>query len=197
MSEIQSYKIQKYLNKLQSVSQDHPSYQLYLSKYMYWLEGGGQTVILANNHHTTIQIGNKLSNNGIIYTYCGHHMPPQTGVQKSSMVYILSTTTCDKLVTKKMVSLDDLTNYTFVDVAGYLVKIKQSALTDPVSMKLQIGNFIMNPKNNLNYKFCGIKKDIQLKKVLYLFSSQNTNCADIKLEIPIEEIQTYIFIKSK
>ena len=39
-SSLSSYKIQKYLGKLQSVSQEDPRYQIYLSKYMYWLEGG-------------------------------------------------------------------------------------------------------------------------------------------------------------
>jgi hypothetical protein len=35
-----SYKLEKYQRKLQSVSQNHPSYQVYLSKYMYYLQQG-------------------------------------------------------------------------------------------------------------------------------------------------------------
>lgn len=38
--ELTSYKLEKYQRKLQSVSQNHPSYQVYLSKYMYYLQGG-------------------------------------------------------------------------------------------------------------------------------------------------------------
>ncbi len=67
-SNLQSYKIQKYLNKLQSVSQDHPSYQLYLSKYMYWLEGGVDVAKLkvGNNYSYTTNDG-KLTRS---YKYC-------------------------------------------------------------------------------------------------------------------------------
>lgn len=41
MTNISLYKINKYRNKLQSVHYDHPRYQLYLDKYIYYLEGGG------------------------------------------------------------------------------------------------------------------------------------------------------------
>jgi hypothetical protein len=41
MTNISLYKINKYRNKLQSVHYEHPRYQLYLDKYIYYLEGGG------------------------------------------------------------------------------------------------------------------------------------------------------------
>jgi hypothetical protein len=41
MTNISLYKINKYRSKLQSVHYDHPRYQLYLDKYIYYIEGGG------------------------------------------------------------------------------------------------------------------------------------------------------------
>jgi len=46
MNDIQSYKIQKYQQKLQRTSQEHPQYQIYLAKYMYYLRGGKPAVKL-------------------------------------------------------------------------------------------------------------------------------------------------------
>ena len=70
-SNLQSYKIQKYLNKLQSVSQDHPSYQLYLSKYMYWLEGGVNWRPLTTDDIIKINTNSTYKYNDIEYKYCG------------------------------------------------------------------------------------------------------------------------------
>ncbi len=57
-SDLSTYKIQKYLGKLQSVSQEDPRYQIYLSKYMYWLEGGKytQTSVKLNNTPKSLNV---------------------------------------------------------------------------------------------------------------------------------------------
>ena len=50
-----SYKLEKYQKKLQSVSQNHPSYQVYLSKYMYYLQGGGiEMIVQALQQYSTL-----------------------------------------------------------------------------------------------------------------------------------------------
>ena len=59
LSDLSTYKVQKYLGKLQSVSSEHPQYQIYLSKYMYWLEGGGQEFII-NGKTITLHRGTQV-----------------------------------------------------------------------------------------------------------------------------------------
>jgi hypothetical protein len=53
--QLTSYKLEKYQRKLQSVSQNHPSYQVYLSKYMYYLQGGGiERIVIALQQYNAL-----------------------------------------------------------------------------------------------------------------------------------------------
>ena len=204
MSEIQSYKIQKYLNKLQSVSQDHPSYQLYLSKYMYWLEGG---VIFKTINGNNMNILDKAVTatyqlKHAIYRYCGQTNNQHTlyRIYNNNQKNETCTTANEHKITVDDANLAIIQNHATIlegEQEGYLVKIKvylNNTKNEPILKyhMLHINNIIKKQNDPTEYKFIKMTKDKTTKINLYSFSTTE-NINKTILEIPLETLQNFIF----
>ena len=123
-SDLSTYKIQKYLGKLQSVSQEDPRYQIYLSKYMYWLEGGDTEIsVRLKNTPNTFQAS--FINNKSYLKNLNNDVYKVTGINTTKNIITLHKLSLSgKIITNEqdvLINKSDLSEYSLCDAKGTII----------------------------------------------------------------------------